>query len=149
MSARGFSKARIDRMRDVMTPYVDPDRPITLRDLLTFRMGHGLILAPPDAYPILRELMTTNQVTAEQKAGQDVLLPDFLGWGFGMSVVIARSELASISTFGWDGGLGTSWRSDPREELIGVLLTQAAWTSPKPPGVSLDFWTSAYQALDD
>jgi CubicO group peptidase (beta-lactamase class C family) len=28
-------------------------RPITVRDLLTFRMGFGQMMAPPDAYPIL------------------------------------------------------------------------------------------------
>jgi CubicO group peptidase (beta-lactamase class C family) len=28
------------------------NRPITLRDLLTFRMGLGIVMAPPDAYPI-------------------------------------------------------------------------------------------------
>src|SRR5207244_12779783 len=36
----------------------DPEpatRPITVRDLLTFRMGFGQLLAPPDAYPILQE----------------------------------------------------------------------------------------------
>src|SRR5262245_46889384 len=27
-------------------------RPITLRDLLTFRLGFGIIMAPPDTYPI-------------------------------------------------------------------------------------------------
>jgi CubicO group peptidase (beta-lactamase class C family) len=27
-------------------------RPITLRDLLTFRMGFGIVMAPPGAYPI-------------------------------------------------------------------------------------------------
>ena len=54
-----------------------------------------------------------------------------------------------LGAFGWDGGLGTSWRSDPREDMVGILLTQAAWTSPSPPEVCLDFWTSAYQAIDD
>src|SRR5205085_2050275 len=29
-------------------------RPITVRDLLTFRMGFGIIMAPPDLYPIQR-----------------------------------------------------------------------------------------------
>jgi hypothetical protein len=28
-------------------------------------------------------------------------------------------------------------------------LTQCLWDSPNPPGVYLDFWTSAYQAIDD
>jgi CubicO group peptidase (beta-lactamase class C family) len=27
-------------------------RPITLRDLLTFRLGFGIVMAPPDTYPI-------------------------------------------------------------------------------------------------
>src|SRR5437763_938415 len=30
-------------------------RQITVRDLLTFRMGFGQMMAPPDAYPILKE----------------------------------------------------------------------------------------------
>ena len=30
------------------------NRPITVRDLLTFRMGFGLIMAPPDTHPIQR-----------------------------------------------------------------------------------------------
>jgi hypothetical protein len=33
--------------------------------------------------------------------------------------------------------------------LIGILMTQRLWTSPSPPPVQLDFWTSAYQAIDD
>jgi hypothetical protein len=28
-------------------------------------------------------------------------------------------------------------------------MTQRAWTSPSPPDACLDFWTSAYQAIDD
>jgi hypothetical protein len=38
---------------------------------------------------------------------------------------------------------------DPQEDLVGVLLTQRAWTSPIPPNVCQDFWTSADQAIDD
>jgi hypothetical protein len=45
--------------------------------------------------------------------------------------------------------LGTSWRSDHGEEMVTILLTQASWTSPTPPRVSRDFWTAAYQAIDD
>src|SRR5260370_12007889 len=32
-------------------------RPITVRDLLTFRMGFGQMMAPPDTYPILQEAL--------------------------------------------------------------------------------------------
>jgi CubicO group peptidase (beta-lactamase class C family) len=33
---------------------VPAERPITIRDLLTFRMGFGQLMATPDAYPILK-----------------------------------------------------------------------------------------------
>ena len=66
-----------------------------------------------------------------------------------MAVVTRRGGLASIGQFGWDGGYGTSGYSDPREDLVGILLTQRLMESPEPPRVFQDFWTSAYQALDD
>jgi hypothetical protein len=47
------------------------------------------------------------------------------------------------------GGLGTSGYSDPSEELVGILMTQRLMDSPESPGVYRDFWTSAYQAIDD
>ena len=98
------------------------------------------------------EAMTTDQLTPEQKAVSG-LGPNFFdnhGWGFGVSIVTRRVDLAgSIGTFGWSGGLGTTWWTDPREELVGVLLTQRAWTSPVPPDVCRDFCTLAYQAIDD
>ena len=50
--------------------------------------------------------------------------------------------------FGWDGGYGTSWSSDPTEDIVGILMTQRAGF-PLSSGVYLDFWTSAYQAIDD
>jgi hypothetical protein len=37
----------------------------------------------------------------------------------------------------------------PAEELIGILLTQREMSSPEPPNVFRDFWTCAYQAIDD
>jgi len=96
------------------------------------------------------ELMTTDQLTPEQKAASS-LISGFLdghGWGFGVSVVTRRDDIAAVpGRYGWDGGLGTSWYSDPREEMVIILMTQCAWTSPSPPNVY--FWTLAYQAIDD
>lgn len=98
------------------------------------------------------ELMTTDQLTPEQKAVSG-LVPGYFdshGWGFGVSVVTRRDGIAAVpGRYGWDGGLGTSWYADPREEMITILMTQRAWTSPSPPDVCLDFWTLAYQAIDD
>jgi CubicO group peptidase (beta-lactamase class C family) len=96
------------------------------------------------------ELMTTDQLTSEQKAAPS-LISGFLdghGWGFGVSVVTRRDDIAAVpGRYGWDGGLGTSWYSDPREEMVIILMTQCAWASPSPPNVY--FWTLAYQAIDD
>jgi len=46
-------------------------------------------------------------------------------------------------------GLGTGWTCDPAEEMVVMLLTQTAWTSPQPPNELLDLRTSASQAIDD
>jgi CubicO group peptidase (beta-lactamase class C family) len=98
------------------------------------------------------ETMTTDHQTAEQKAVSG-LVPGYFdshGWGFGLSVVTKRNSVAEpFGRFGWDGGLGTSWYSDPREDMVTILMTQGAWTSPVPPNVCLDFWTAASQAIDD
>jgi CubicO group peptidase (beta-lactamase class C family) len=111
------------------------------------RHRSGRILSRPSV-----EIMTTDQLTPEQKAAS-AFAPGWFdghGWGFGVSVLTRRDGLAgSVGTFGWDGGLGTSWSSDPREEMVTILMTQRAWTSPTPPDVRLDCWASAYQAIDD
>ena len=39
--------------------------------------------------------------------------------------------------------------SDPAEEMVAILMTQRLMESPQPPRVFVDFWTSAYQAIDD
>ena len=98
------------------------------------------------------ELMTIDHITPEQKAVSG-FFPGFWddhGWGFGVSIVTRRGDLAATpGRYGWDGGYGTSWYVDPKEELIGILMTQRIWDSPSPPGVLLDFWTSTYHAIDD
>ena len=109
---------------------------------------HGCerILARPSV-----ETMTTDQLTSGQKAASPFPgLWDNRGWGFGVCVVTHRDgPAATPGQFGWDGGFGTSWRSDPAEEMVGIVMTQRTFSSPIPPDVILDFWTSAYQAIDD
>jgi CubicO group peptidase (beta-lactamase class C family) len=98
------------------------------------------------------EVMTTDQITPEQKAVSG-FFPGFWdshGWGFGVSIVTRRDDLAATpGRYGWDGGYGTSWYVDPKEELIGILMTQRVWDASGAPVVLLDFWTSAYGAIDD
>ena len=127
----------------------------TIDDYLAFgrmmlnqgRYGSTRILSRPSV-----ETMTTDHLTAAQKAVSGLTPGDFenVGWGFGMAVVTRREHPAApVGSFGWDGGLGTSWRSDPSEDMVAIILTQASWTSPVPPRVIRDFWTTAYQAIDD
>jgi len=98
------------------------------------------------------ELMTTDHITTEQKAASE-FFPNFWdnrGWGFGVAIITRRDDLArTVGTFGWDGGYGTSWYADPREDMTGILMTQRVWDSPGEPAVYRDFSTSAYQAIDD
>ncbi len=125
----------------------------TIDDYLAFgqmllnkgKHGRERILSRPSV-----ETMTTDQLRQEQRAESGVFLGDNRGWGFGMSVIIRRDDLsATPGRFGWEGGLGTSWASDPTEEMVAILMTQRAMDSPSAPAFYSDFWTSAYQAIDD
>ena len=95
------------------------------------------------------EAMTTDQIGA----GPGVPGPSFdgsQGWGFGVGVQVRRTGLGpTVGGYGWAGGLGTSWGNDPREGVVGVVLTTDAFTSAfPPPAVIQDFWTCVYAALD-
>jgi CubicO group peptidase (beta-lactamase class C family) len=97
------------------------------------------------------ELMTTDQLTPAQKAAS-ALTPgewDNRGWGFGVSVVTRRDDVSAVpGRYGWDGGYGTSWASDPREGMVSILMTQRA-AHPSFSPIHQDFWTLAYGAIDD
>ena len=108
------------------------------------KAGRTRVLSRPSV-----ELMTSDQLTPQQKADADVFFRGVASWGFGMSVVTRRNNLFAPGRFGWDGGYGTTGHADPAEGLIGVLLTQRLMDSPMPPPHFTDFWTSAYQAIDD
>ena len=72
------------------------------------------------------------------------------GYGYGVSVVTRRDTPAlRPGSYGWDGGLGSCWGNDPREDMTVILLTQKMWDSPEPPPIRSDLFTSAYAALDD
>jgi CubicO group peptidase (beta-lactamase class C family) len=98
------------------------------------------------------ELMTTDQMTAEQKARSPFFenFWDSRGWGLGVSIVTRRDDVAGVpGRYGWDGAFSTSLYVDPREDMVGVLMAQCLPGALRLPPVVLDFWTSAYQAIDD
>jgi CubicO group peptidase (beta-lactamase class C family) len=94
------------------------------------------------------ELMTSDQLTPEHRAGNEIFFGDDRSWGLGMAVEIRRREIyGTPGRFGWDGGFGTSAYTDPAERMIGILFTQRMMDSPEPPKVFTDFWTLAYAAM--
>ena len=64
-------------------------------------------------------------------------------------MVTRRTDIFTTpGRYGWDGGYGTSAYMDPAEDMVGILMTQRMMDSLSPK-VFRDFWTSAYQAIDD
>jgi CubicO group peptidase (beta-lactamase class C family) len=94
-------------------------------------------------------LMTTNHIQADEKRESKLFLGNTRGWGFGMSVFTGfDNPQAKSSRFGWDGGYGTSWYSDPQAQLTGILLTQRIMDSPEPPRAFADFWAELNEMAD-
>jgi CubicO group peptidase (beta-lactamase class C family) len=127
----------------------------TVDDLLAFgRMmlvngayGGERILSRPSI-----ELMTLDHLTPEQKAASPFFenFWNTRGWGLGLSVITGRNDLADVpGRFGWDGAFGTSWYVDPMEEMVGIFMTQRRPDRLAIADFILDFWTSAYQLIDD
>jgi CubicO group peptidase (beta-lactamase class C family) len=96
------------------------------------------------------EAMTTDQLGVADGA-PGPMADGSQGWGLGVGVQVRRTGPArAVGTYGWDGGLGSSWANDPAERLIGVILTTDMFTGPfPPPAVISDFWTCTYGALAD
>ncbi|MEJ8821653.1 serine hydrolase domain-containing protein [Variovorax humicola] len=94
------------------------------------------------------EAMTRDQLLPAQRQGSDMFFGRHSSWGLGMAVNIhAQKPWTVPGRFGWDGGYGTSAWSDPKNDFIGILLTQRLMDSPEPPPVFTDFWMHAYGAL--
>jgi CubicO group peptidase (beta-lactamase class C family) len=70
--------------------------------------------------------MISGQLTAEQRRSEGLGSGFFSNqtWGWGLSV-------ADNGTYGWDGGLGTSWSTIPSRDLIVIVLTQCGFESWK------------------
>jgi CubicO group peptidase (beta-lactamase class C family) len=112
--------------------------------LLKGRSGREQILSRATV-----ELMTSDQLTPEQRAGSEIFFGTHSSWGLGMAVDIRRNEIFHTpGRFGWTGGFGTTAYIDPAEGMIGILFTQRMMDSPEPPKVFTDFWTLAYGAME-
>ena len=89
--------------------------------------------------------MTTNQLSAAQRDGGAAILGRGRGWGFGISMVVSKSdEGLPVGAYGWNGGLGTTWIADPNARKAALLMTQTLFTSPTPPAVHQEFWRTVF-----
>ncbi len=122
----------------------------TADDYLAF----GRMLLDPGQRLLSRPLieqMTTDQLTDAEKAISP-FFPGFWddhGWGFGVSMVTRPDTVsATPGRFGWDGGYGTFWTSDPGNDLVAILLTQRL-VFPLAVSLERDFRVAAYRAISD
>ncbi|WP_037568926.1 serine hydrolase domain-containing protein [Phaeacidiphilus oryzae] len=110
--------------------------------------GWGRLLARPTV-----AAMTSDQLTERQKRATVPFDPEFFegqSWGLGLSVTTRRTGPATTpGSFGWAGGLGTAWATDPAEQMNVLIFTQRAWASATPPAVFQTFWNLTYAAIDD
>lgn len=111
----------------------------TIDDFLAFarmlRAGgrhEGTQLIPSE----LVDEMTTNQLTQAQLAAGG---PDPAGdQGFGFCVGVLLQNTADgrhAGTYGWSGGLGSDWYTDPVDDQIGIVLTNEMFSSPELPPI--------------
>lgn len=91
--------------------------------------------------------MTSDQLTPSQREGNALFLGPHGSWGFGLSVPAAGSADEPFPCgIGWDGGTGTTWRSDARRRVTAMLFTQRHATSPVPPPLIENFWSGVNAA---
>lgn len=109
----------------------------TADDLLAF---HRYLLSSG----LLARLAVDTTNAAEREAAHIFL--EGQGWGFGGSVDVAELDPWNVrGRYGWVGGSGTAAHVVPSQDLITILLTRTALTSPTPPEVMHDFWRYAAQ----
>ena len=107
--------------------------------------GCGLVATVDDLYALARLLldeghdlvsgaairsMTSDQLRDEQKV-DGAFGPDFFAersWGYGLAV-------NRDGSYGWDGGLGTSFLVDPPRQLVVIVLTLRLFESLETPAV--------------
>ena len=97
----------LKRIDSVLEDTVQAKRPITLRDLLTFRLGLGAVMAPPDTYPIQKAM-------AEAGVAPGPNLPSY-----GSDELMKR--FGSLPLLHQPG---EKWMYHSGSDILGVLITR-------------------------
>lgn len=73
-----------------------------------------------------------------------------IGFGLGFSVLMDPGQaaiLGSVGNHGWGGWASTKFWADPKEEIVGIFMTQYIPNDAYSPRE--DYYTLVYQALVD
>jgi CubicO group peptidase (beta-lactamase class C family) len=133
------------------------------------RGGHGLFSTIGDYFRFAQMLANGGELDSERIIGRKTLelmhanyvpagLPPLeigglplSGYGFGLGsrvlMDVAQSGApGSVGEFGWSGAAKTHYWVDPKEELVGLFMTQSMMSFDLP---EFDLRALAYQAIDD
>jgi CubicO group peptidase (beta-lactamase class C family) len=133
------------------------------------RGGHGLFSTIGDYFRFAQMLANGGALDGERIIGRKTLelmhsnfVPAALlpleigglpmpGYGFGLGsrvlLDVAQSGApGSVGEFGWSGAAKTHYWVDPKEEVVGLFMTQSMMSFDLP---ELDLRALAYQAIDD
>ena len=133
------------------------------------RGGHGLFSTIGDYFRFAQMLANGGELDGERIIGRKTLelmhsnyVPETLlpleigglplpGYGFGLGsrvlMDVAQSGApGSVGEFGWSGAAKTHFWVDPKEELVGLFMTQSMMSFDLP---EFDLRALAYQAIED
>jgi len=91
---------------------VPAQRPITVRDLLTFRMGFGSVMAPPDTYPI-------QKLICEYRIGGD-------GPPRPSHAPTSEEWLGKLGSLPWMAQPGERWMYHVAADVLGLLIARVS-----------------------
>ena len=128
-----------------------------------FSGGGGLFSTAEDYLQLALMLMNGGQHDGKRLIGlrsaalmASVFAPDTLpgrpageGYGLGVRVVsdaAARSTFLSTGSFGWSGAYNTHFFVDPKEKIVAIYMTQAAFLESRGQ-IREDFETAVMQAI--
>ena len=89
--------------------------------------------------------LTRDHLTAAQ-ATDAVGFLDGQSWGYCQGIVTSGPHTGS---YGWSGGLGSSWMVDPTKDLAVIALTQRLFDSSTGPHLHLDLQAAAYACVEE
>jgi CubicO group peptidase (beta-lactamase class C family) len=133
------------------------------------RGGHGLFSTIADYFCFAQMLANGGEFDGQRVVGRKTLelmhanyVPATLlplevggmpmpGYGFGLGSrvlldVAQSSAPGSVGEFGWSGAAKTHYWVDPKEEVVGLFMTQSMMSFDMP---ELDLRALAYQAIED